>query len=104
MSSLVGCAGGRSTVGMSNGQSHRKRPGPKPELFPQIDATPEELMRSLVQTPPKEADDWRYMGRAAARRRSPRVSLSRFSSTRWQHWRTVWAVFQPPSSQSTGGS
>ena len=40
--------------------SERKRPGPKPELFPKIDATPEELMRVLVQTPPKEAEDWRY--------------------------------------------
>jgi len=40
--------------------SECKRPGPKLELFPQIDATPEELMRVLVQTPPKDPENWRY--------------------------------------------
>ena len=40
--------------------SKRKERNRSTKRLPQIDATPEQLMRILVQTPPKEPDEWRY--------------------------------------------
>ena len=51
--------------------SKKRGPGrPKAEdtHFPRIDATPEQLMRILTQTPPKEPDEWRYLREAKARK------------------------------------
>ena len=56
---------------MSESSSKKRGPGrPKADdtHFPRIDTTPEQLMRILTGTPPKDADDWRYLREHEARK------------------------------------
>ena len=40
---------------------HRRRPRPAEPLPEPIDDTPENIARAILATPPKAADEWRYL-------------------------------------------
>lgn len=42
--------------------TRRKRGRPAEQTMPEpIDADPEDIMRAVVNTPPKKREDWRYL-------------------------------------------